>query len=376
MSTVNAAFNQFYPSYQNNNSPTTQQEKAALSITRCRTKDLGGHVSSCDHCDHMEVHYNSCRNRHCPLCQGVTKAVWVDQRCGDILNAPYFHIVFTVPQELHSLINQNQKLLYDLMYKSVSETLSELSWDPKYLGAQPGFFCVLHTWGEDLHYHPHIHVVMMAGGLTKSKKWQSSSKKFFIPVKVLSKKFRGKFLHYLKQYYRQDLLNLYNFDAQSFKVMLNDCYAKNWYSYCKPPFSGPLAVIKYLGRYTHRIAIANSRVVSVDEQTVTFRVRDKKNVKETKELTLQGNEFIRRFLMHVLPKGFVKVRYYGILSPRNKKTKLALCRKLTASPVYKPVFAGLSTIEIVCILLGRDVTLCSKCKVGQLRKTSYVEAST
>ncbi len=306
----------------------------------------------------------------------MTKAVWVDQRCGDIVNAPYFHIVFTVPQELHTLIYQNQKLLYDLMYKSVSETLSELSWDPKYLGAQPGFFCVLHTWGEDLHYHPHLHVVMMAGGLTKYKKWQSSSKKFFIPVKVLSKKFRGKYLHYLKQYYRQDLLDLYNFNAQSFKGMLNDCYAKNWYSYCKPPFSGPLAVIKYLGRYTHRIAIANSRIVSVDEQTVTFKVRDKKDAKETKELTLQGVEFIRRFLMNVLPKGFVKVRYYGILSPRNKKTKLALCQKLTNSPVYKPVFAGLKTIEIVCILLGRDVTLCPVCKLGHLRISSYREGST
>lgn len=375
MNTVNAAFKQFYPVYQDNRSPTAQQAKAALSIMRCRTKDLGGHVCSCDHCDHVEVHYNSCRNRHCPLCQGVTKAVWVDLRCQDLLNAPYFHIVFTVPQQLHSLIYQNQKLLYDLLYKSVSETLSELSWDPKYLGAQPGFFCVLHTWGEDLHYHPHLHVVIMAGGLTKLNKWQSSSKKFFIPVKVLSKKFRGKYLHYLKQYYRQDLLNLYNFDAQGFKDLLDECYAKNWYSYCKPPFSGPLAVIKYLGRYTHRIAIANSRIVSVDEQAVTFKVRDKKNVKETKELTLQGVEFIRRFLMHVLPKGFVKVRYYGILAPRNKKTKLALCRKLTASPLYKPVFAGLTTIEIVCILLGRDVTLCPICKLGQLKKTSYREAS-
>jgi hypothetical protein len=373
MSTVNAAFRQFYPSYEDNCNPTTQQQKAALSIMLCRTSELGGHVSKCEQCEYMEVHYNSCRNRHCPLCQGVTKAVWVDQRCGDILNAPYFHIVFTVPQQLHSLIYQNQKLLYGLMYKSVSETLSELSRDHKYLGAQAGFFCVLHTWGEDLRYHPHLHVVMMAGGLTKLNKWQSSSKKFFIPVKVLSKKFRGKYLHYLKQYYRQDLLDLYNFDAQRFKSMLNDCYAENWYSYCKPPFSGPLTVIKYLGRYTHRIAIANSRIVSVDEQTVTFKVRDKKNVRETKELTLQGSEFIRRFLMHVLPKGFVKVRYYGILAARNKKTKLALCRKLTASPLYKPLFAGLSTIEIVCMLLGRDVTLCPVCRLGKL-KTSYTIA--
>ena len=370
MSTVNAAFKQFYPGYEDNCKPTAPQQKAALGIMLCRTGELGGHVSKCEQCEYMEVHYNSCRNRHCPLCQGVTKAVWVDQRCGDILNAPYFHIVFTVPPQLHSLIYQNQRLLYGLLYKSVSETLSELSRDPKYLGAQAGFFCVLHTWGDDLRYHPHLHVVMIAGGLTKLNKWQSSSKKFFIPVRVLSKMFRGKYLHYLKQYYRQELLDLYNFDTQRFKGMLNDCYAKNWYCYCKAPFSGPLAVIKYLGRYTHRIAIANSRIVSVDEQTVTFKVKDKKTARETKEITLQGYEFIRRFLMHVLPKGFVKIRYYGILAARNKKTKLALCRKLTASPLYKPLFAGLSTIEIVSMLLGRDVTLCPACRLGRL-KTSY-----
>jgi hypothetical protein len=232
---------------------------------------------------------------------------------------------------------------------------------------------VLHTWGEDLHYHPHLHVVIMAGGLTKLKKWQSSSKKFFIPVQVLSKKFRGKYLHYLKQYYRQDLLNLYG-TAKAFKDLLNECYTTNWYSYSKPPFSGPLAVIKYLGRYTHRIAISNSRIVSVDEHTVTFTVRNKKDGNKTKELTLQGVEFVRRFLMHILPKGFVKIRYYGVLAHRNKKTKLALCRKLTASPLYKPKFAGLTTIEILCMLLGRDVTLCPVCGLGQL-KTSHRGAS-
>lgn len=365
MSTVNEAFQQFYPSYQDTRSPSTQQAKAALSIMRCRTSELGGNVFTCEKCGHAEIHYNSCRNRHCPLCQGLTKTVWVDQRCQDVLNAPYFHIVFTVPQQLHSLIYQNQKLLYDLMYKAVSKTLSELSLDKKYLGAQPGFFCVLHTWGQDLHYHPHLHVVIMAGGLTKFNKWRSSSKKFFIPVKVLSKKFRGKYLHYLKKYYHQNRLNLHSFgkvdDAKAFKNLLDECYAMNWYSYIKPPFSGPVAVIKYLGRYTHRIAISNSRIVSVDEHTVTFNVRDKKNGNKINKLSLQGVEFIRRFLMHILPKGFVKVRYYGVLAHRNKKTKLALCRKLTNSPLYKPKFTGLTTIEILCKLIGRDVTLCPEC---------------
>lgn len=373
MSTVNQAFQQFYPDYQANHSPTLQQAKAALSIMNCRTSELGGNAFVCEECGHVEVHYNSCRNRHCPLCQGVTKAVWVDQRCQDVLNAPYFHVVFTVPQQLHSLIYQNQQLLYDLMYKAASETLIELSRDKKYLGAQPGFFCVLHTWGQDLHYHPHLHVVIMAGGLTKLNKWKNSSKKFFIPVKVLSKKFRGKYLYYLKQFYRQNLLNLYSFGevehAKSFQDLLNECYTTNWYSYSKPPFLGPLAVIKYLGRYTHRIAISNSRIISVEEQTVTFNVRDKKDPNASNKVTLLGVEFVRRFLMHILPKGFVKVRYYGVLAHRNKKTKLALCRKLTATPLYKPKFAGLTTVEIFSMLVGRDVTLCPSCGLGHLKRS-------
>lgn len=196
MSTVNEAFKKFYPTLRGNCKLSAQQAKAAFSIINCRTKDLGGHVFTCDNCSHMEIRYNSCRNRHCPLCQGVTKAVWVDKRCEDVLDAAYFHIVFTIPHKLHPLIYQNQKLLYNLLYKAASETLTELSFDKKYLGAQPGFFCVLHTWGQDLCYHPHLHVVMMAGGLTKLKRWREKSSKFFIPVKVLSKKFRGKYLYY------------------------------------------------------------------------------------------------------------------------------------------------------------------------------------
>lgn len=364
MSTVNEIFRRFYPACRASHSVRAQQAKAAAEIMRCRTSELGAHVCRCDRCDHLEVHYNSCRNRHCPLCQGVTNAVWVDQRCGDILHAPYFHLVFTVPQQLHALIYQNQKQLYDLMYKSVSETLSELSWDPKYLGAQPGFFCMLHTWGQDLRYHPHIHVVMIAGGLTRLNKWQRSSKKFFIPVKVLSKKFRGKYLHYLKQYYDENLLEL---DDKTFKDLLGECYSTDWYSYSKPPFSGPLAVVKYLGRYTHRIAISNSRIVAVNETTVTFKVRDKKDANRVKPITLQGVEFVRRFLMHVLPKGFVKVRYFGLMAHRNKKTKLAWCKRLTLSPLYKPKFAGLTMMEIVSMLVGKDVTVCPACHLGRLK---------
>lgn len=299
----------------------------------------------------------------------------MDDRSRDILNAPYFHIVFTMPQELHALIYQNQKLLYDLMYKAVAQTIFELSKDPKYLGAQPGFFSILHTWGQDLHFHPHIHTVVLSGGLTRMNKWRSSSKKFFIPVKVLAKKFRGKYLYYLKQYYLENLLNFYGDarqyqDPKLFQDLLDSCYAKDWYSYSKEPFAGPMAVVKYLGRYTHRIAISNKRIVSVNKDTVTIAIKDYKGGSKKKAVTLNGIEFIRRFLMHILPKGFVKIRHYGILANRNKKNKLALCRKLTNSPIYKPKFEGLTTIEIVSQLVGRDVTICPACRKSKLKKVS------
>jgi hypothetical protein len=370
--TVQAIFQRFYPSYLARYKPSPQQAKAAKNIMNCKTSALGGHVSSCN-CGHAEVYYNSCRDRHCPMCQGVAKAMWVDQRCKDAIDAPYFHVVFTMPQELHGLIYHNQHLLYNLMYQGVSETLLELSLDTKHLGAQPGFFCILHTWGQDLHYHPHIHVVVMAGGLTRLNKWKSSSKKFFVPVKVLSKMFRGKFLHYLKQHYQSRLLS-FGGTPREFTQLLDDCYKKGWYSYSKGTLAGPLAVIEYLGRYTHRIAISNSRIVNADEETVTITVRDNKDNQARKPVTLKGTEFVRRFLMHVLPSRFVKVRYYGILATRNKKTKLALCRKLTSSATYKPKFEGLSTLQVLSIILGRDVAKCPKCD-AVLHKSCIPRAS-
>lgn len=361
MPTVNDIFRGFYPGYLSNHRPSFQQAKVARNIVSCRTAKLGGHVSICEECGHLTVHHNSCRDRHCPLCQGVNKTIWVDQKCRDILNAPYFHVVFTMPEELQTVIYRNQELLYDLMFKSVAKTLFALCRDPKHLGAEPGFFCVLHTWGQDLHYHPHIHVVIMAGGLTAQNKWKSSSKKFFIPVRVLSKLFRGKYLDQLKQYYHAGQLNFQG-DNTAFQELLNECYAKNWYSYCRETFGGPKEVIKYLGRYTQRIAIGNSRILAVNEESVTFKVRDKQDAKKAKTCTLPGIEFVRRFLMHVLPKGFVKVRSYGLMATRNKTTKLALCRKLTQSPSYHPQYEGMTVISVLCKLLGRDVTKCPCCQ--------------
>ena len=249
--------------------------------------------------------------------------------------------------------------------------MTELARDAKYLGAQIGFFSLLHTWSQDLHYHPHIHCVVLAGGLTKQQQWRMSSKKFFLPVKVLARKFRGKFLHYLKQYYRNNQIAFYGSQTDlqhqaQFRKLLHQCYAKQWYTYTKRTFSGPLAVVRYLGRYTHRIAIANSRIIAMDENTVTISVRNQEQGNRPATLTMSGVEFIRRFLMHVLPRGFVKIRHYGLLANRNKQTKLGLIRKITHSPEYTPRFAGLSTLEILCLLLGKDVTCCPVCKTAKL----------
>ena len=374
MPTVQDAFHQFYATYKQNHSLSSQQAKVSWDIMNCRTATLGGNASLCEECGHLAIRYNSCRNRHCPLCQGIKKDIWVDKRSKDILHAPYFHNVFTIPKELHPLVHQNQELLYNLMYKAVALTLQELSQDDKYLGVQIGFFSLLHTWSQDLHYHPHIHTVILAGGLTNKNQWRSSSKKFFIPVKVLSKMFRGKFLCSLKQYYYDKLLVFYGNARQYenpkfFERLLTECYDKNWYSYTKRTFSGPLAVVKYLGKYTHRIAISNTRIVAMDEDTVTIKVKDRKNNNQTKNVTLKNVEFIRRFLMHVLPKGFVKIRHYGLLANRNKKTKLELIRKLTGSPTYKAIFEGLGTEEILSIIIGRDIKLCRSCGKGHLKPT-------
>jgi len=372
MDTVQDILIKFYPDYSNRYTPSCQQVKVVSQIMNCKTLALGGHVLKCDQCGHLKIFYNSCRNRHCPLCQGVNNAIWVDKRMQDVLDAPYFHLVFTMPSELHIPIYQNQKLLYGLMYKCVAETISELSSDPKYLGATPGFFSVLHTWGQDLHFHPHIHVVLLAGGLNELNQWQNSSKKFFIPVKVLAKKFRGKFLYYLKDYYKKDLIRFYGeaakyYNARIFWKLVNKCYDKNWYTYTKKTFNGPIAVLRYLGRYTHKIAISNSRILDVDDNSVTIAVKDYKEQSKDKILNLPGVEFVRRFLLHVLPKGFVKIRYYGLLANRNKKAKLEICRKLINSFLYKSRFKGLTKLEIICILVGKDITTCPVCKVGKLK---------
>lgn len=371
---VQEVFNTFYGDFMKSGNVTPQQAKAASDIMQCRTPVMGGHVYECDECGYSYTTYNSCRNRHCELCQNLSRIMWADERTNDVLDAPYFHVVFTVPKELHDLVYQNQELVYPLLYKAVEETLKELAGSPKYLGAEIGFFSMLHTWSQDLHFHPHIHTVVLAGGLTEIKKWKVSSKKFFIPVKVLAKKFRGKMLCFLKQYYEQNRLKFFGnakplVDKINFANLIDACYKKDWYTYTKRTFSGPLAVIRYLGRYTHRVAISGHRILSIKGEYVTISIRDRSNKNKRKTVTMKGIEFIRRFLKHILPKRFVKIRYYGIMSNRNKKTKLSLCRKLSNSKRYKAQLAGLNIEEILKKILKKDITICPCCKFGNIKKS-------
>lgn len=339
--------------------------KAMGAIEKCRTGELGAHIDVCDECGYEKISYNSCRDRHCPKCQSVAREKWIYKREYDLLNVKYFHIVFTIPEELYLIAYQNQTKVYNILFKTVGETLEELGKDKKYLGAEIGIMEVLHTWGQKLVYHPHIHCIVPGGGIDKIGKWRNSKKKFFIPVKVLSRKFRGKFLYYLKQekleFYGK---NEYLKNPQNFEELMAKMYTKEWVSYCKPPFKDASCVIRYLGRYTHRVAISNERIIKEEDGKVTFKYKDYKDGKKVKEMSLEAEEFIRRFLMHILPPRFMKIRHYGLLGNRNKKTKLAICKKLTKTANLEKL--EISTLEILKKTLGVDFNLCPSCKKGHL----------
>lgn len=354
------------------------QAKAFHMIRLCRTWALGSHAQVCKECGSTDVSFNSCRNRHCPKCQHSVQQDWVDAQMSKLLPVGYFHTVFTIPQELNTLVLQNQKLLYSILIQSAGHTLMELAKDPKFLGATIGATTVLHTWGQNLSFHPHVHCIIPGGGLSNDGKRQlapypefqirghftltndglrfvRSSKKFFIPVKVISKKFRGKFLDLLKQAYDKGEIAFFNEATKlalrsNFLSLVNTLYDKNWVVFCKKPFKSPGHVVRYLGRYTHRVAISNSRILAFDGQSVSFAWRDYKDSNKSKVMTLDAAEFSRRFLLHVLPNRFVKIRHYGIPCSRNIKSKLSKCMKMTGN---KPL--------PLTIKVQKDAKACRSC---------------
>lgn len=375
MTELQDIFAQHGETYQLNHNLLPNQLKVMRAIKDCRTAALGGHVDACDSCDYTRISYNSCRNRHCPKCQTLNKERWIEARKDDLLNVGYFHVVFTIPDLLNSIAYQNQRVVYDILFRAAAETLSELSADKTYLGAQIGFTAILHTWGQNMMHHPHVHIIVPGGGLNSNGQWVHSRKKFFIPVKVLSRKFRGKFLYYLKQAnleFHGSISDLQ--DPGKLQNLMSSLYQKEWVVYCKPPFKNAGCVVEYLGRYTHRVAISNNRIIKLEDGVVTFKWRDYKDDSKQKEMNLSADEFIRRFLIHVLPNGFTRIRHYGLLSSRNKTTKLKLCKKLTNTPLNNVPKIKLSTLEFLEKLTGKDFTICPCCGVGHLGRASPEQA--
>ena len=316
--------------------------KVLQAIERCRTAALGGHHDQCSRCGYSAISYNSCRNRHCPKCQGNARHRWLEARREELLPTPYVHVVFTLPRELAPLALQNKKVIYDLLFRTSAETLLEVARDPKHLGAQIGFFGVLHTWNQKLQHHPHVHCVLPAGGLSADhSRWIQSRRSFFLPVKVLSRVFRGKFVQALKRAFSQGKLGFHGTlkllaQPKIFSAWLRQLFRNDWVVYSKRPFGGPEHVLRYLGAYTHRVAISNHRLVALAEGKITFRWRDSAHKNKKRLITMPVEEFLRRFLLHLLPRGFVRIRNFGFLANRHRATLLPLCTQLLNSTPQSP----------------------------------------
>jgi hypothetical protein len=317
--------------------------RVLTAIERCRTAALGGHLDECSRCGHRAISFNSCRNRHCPKCQANARDRWLEARNRELLPSRYVHVVFTLPHELAPLALQNKRVIYDLLFRISAETLLQIARDPRHLGADIGFFSVLHTWNQKLEHHPHVHCVVPAGGLSPDRtRWIASQRRFFLPVDMLGEVFRGKFTDVLREKFTTGRLG-FNVSMKPigrpniFSNLLRQTFRKKWVVYSKRPFGGPEHALRYLGRYTHRVAISNHRLVSFADDQVTFRWRDSANKNKQRLMSLHVHEFLRRLLLHVLPKGFVRIRHFGFLSTRNRSTLLPVCFRLLGAAAAKPI---------------------------------------
>ena len=337
--------------------------KVLLAIARCRTAALGGHIDECTDCGYRAtISYNSCRNRHCPKCQTSDRERWIAARQKELLPTPYMHVVFTLPRHLAPLVLQNKKVLYDLLFRTSAETLLEVARDPRLLGAEIGFFSVLHTWSQQLRLHPHLHIIIPAGGLSPDHtRWVRSRNKYFLPREVLRRVFRGKFVDALKQAFQDGQLRFEGklkllAKPKIFAAWLRPLHRKDWVVYLKRPFGGPQYVLQYLGRYTHRVAISNHRLVSFADGQVSFRWRDSAHHNEQKLTAVSHDKFLRRFLLHILPQGFVRIRHFGLLACRRRRTTLPLCFQLLDAPQEALTEEHTSSTEDV-----PDLYRCPKC---------------
>jgi hypothetical protein len=360
---------------------SVEQAHVIRNVVACRTAALGGHVDACANCGFRRVSYNSCRDRHCPKCQATKRAEWLETRLERLLPVDYFHVVFTLPEQLQPLVLKNQRLLYNLLFGAASQALLKLADDSRRLGAQPGITSVLHTWGQNLRFHPHLHCVVTGGGLAPNgQRWIPARQSYLLPVKVMAKLFRGKFLAGMRQAYEHGELKLTGKLAAltqqvTFEKLLTSLYKRDWIVYAKSPFGGAKQVYQYLGRYTHRVAISNARLLSHQDGHVQFRYKDYADASRQKVMSLTAEEFIRRFLLHVLPKGFVRIRHYGLLASRNVATRLAQCQRLLAAPVSPAaVPPGKTWVDRILEWFGMDVVHCPQCGNRLERQSLTLEA--
>ncbi len=357
------------------------QRRVMRAIEVCRTSVLGGHVDQCDACSYQRVSYNSCRNRHCPKCQSLARARWLEARLADLLPVPYFHVVFTLPEQLAALALQNQRVVYNILFATAARTLRTIAADPKHLGAEIGFLAVLHTWSQTLRHHPHLHCVVPGGGLAlDGTHWRSCRQGFFLSVNVLARLFRLLFLEALARAYEHDKLTFHGTSAYlaqppAFKRLLASLRAREWRVYAKPPFGGPAQVLAYLGRYTHRVAISNQRLLALKDGQVTFSWKDYAHGNQQRSMTLTTDEFIRRFLLHVLPRGFQRLRQFGFLANRRRREQLAHCRQLLGSAATQTDIKQQlprdhqSLYETV---IDHSLQQCPACGAGTMKLTEYL----
>jgi hypothetical protein len=341
------------------------QRKILHALASCRTSALGGHLEQCDRCGKRRAVYHSCRNRHCPKCQLLAQDEWLEARCADLLPIPYFHVVFTLPHALNRLALFRPRVIYGLLFRAAADTLQTFARDEKHLGGTIGFVAILHTWSQTLSLHPHLHCVVTGGALAKDgARWiRTRHKGFLFPVRALSKVFRGKFMEGLRRAVEDGDLPV----EEPLSEVRRTLYEHDWVVYAKPPFAGPESVLRYLGRYTHRIALSNRRIETVQDGRVAFRYRDRADGDRTKRLELSVHEFIRRFLLHALPHGFVRIRHYGLLANRCRMTALARCRALLPTQAPTPSLQKESVAEKLMRLTGTDITLCPACREGHMR---------
>ena len=339
--TIQDIFLKYGDDYIEKHNLSKEQWKVFNAIRNCKTKELGYHICTCQDCGEEYFGYNSCRNRHCPMCQAYAREKWIQNESSYLLDSKYFHIVTTVPYELNEIFLFNKKICYDILFKATSESILELAEDPKWLGAKVGITSILHTWGQTMEFHPHIHSIVTGGGLNNNH-WVSCDKDYLFKVQVLGSLFRGKFLYYLKHQFNDLVLNDNLKDIKSFNKFIEPLYQKTWITFIEPPKGKTENVIEYVGRYSFRVAISNERIKNIENNSITFEYKDYKDHSKIKEMTITAEEFIRRFLLHVLPSHFTKIKHYGLLSNKNKKNNISLCRLLISKILTNKFVSSIS----------------------------------